>query len=127
MAEGQRKRRRGPAPFEPQRLRSKRLSVYVTDAELAELEQRAARLGIQASAYLREAGLRRLAKPIPELNREAWAQLARSASNLNQVAYRLNLGEVLDLGEVRRMLEEFRNGLINAKTPSEEKADESED
>lgn len=125
--EQQRKRRRGPAPFEPERLRSRRLSLYATADELAEIQRRAARVGMQPTAFLREAALGRLPRAVPELNREAWEALSRAASNLNQLARQMNFGEVLDLEEVLEELRQFRASLYGARLPSAEEADESED
>jgi len=116
----QRKPRRGPQPYPPEQLRTRRLNVYLTDCELAELERRSKKAGIRPPAYLREAALNRLPRTIPELNQAAWVELARSAANLNQIAHRLNVGEEVDLEEVREELAEFRMRLIGASRPSQE-------
>lgn len=51
---------------------------------------------------------------IPELNAEAWATLSRSASNLNQIAHKVNMGMYVDMGEIRAELSEFRQRLVGA-------------
>jgi hypothetical protein len=53
---------------------------------------------------------------VPELNREAWVKLSRSASNLNQIAHHLNkLGpDLLDIPSITEALKDFRMALIGA-------------
>ena len=81
--------KRGPKPRPAEEKRGTRVSVYFTPDELIELDAR--RGGACRGRFLRSAGLgRRLAAPIPELNREAWAALARTAANLNQIARSMN-------------------------------------
>lgn len=111
----EKKRRFGPAPLPADQQRGHRLSVYVTEAERAELERRAERSGMRTPAYLRESGLNRLPPTIPEVNREAWSALARSAANLNQIARSLNAGDSLQAKQIRAALLEFRRDLIGAK------------
>ena len=72
------------------------------------------------------AALHRLPPTIPEVNREAWAALARTAANLNQIAHRLNAGDALPLAEVRATLDAFRRDLIGVKHDAEDVEDESE-
>ncbi|WP_223930824.1 plasmid mobilization relaxosome protein MobC, partial [Aeromonas caviae] len=38
----------------------------------------------------------------------AWAALARTAANLNQIAHRLNAGDALPLAEVRATLDAYQ-------------------
>ena len=82
-----------------QRQREKRAMVRLTAAEAAELQERAARAGLSAGAYLRacalgESGPR--SKRAPPVNRallaEALAALNRVGNNLNQIAKQLNSG-----------------------------------
>ena len=49
---------------------------------------------------------------VPSLNEIAWAELSKSASNLNQIARHLNAGGGMDFQEIRRELESFRLKLI---------------
>lgn len=59
----------------------------------------------------------------PELNRMAWVDLARAASNLNQIAHHMNLAannnqawleELSNVAELYRTLQAFRQSLIGA-------------
>jgi hypothetical protein len=51
---------------------------------------------------------------VPELNQGAWIELAHAASNLNQIAFRLNSGESVEIFEVLEQLETFRASLLGA-------------
>jgi hypothetical protein len=58
---------------------------------------------------------------VPELNRKAWVELSRSASNLNQIAHHLNIAELEDkkinlinISLISQALNDFRNKLIVA-------------
>lgn len=61
----------------------------------------------------------RIPRQVPEINREAWIELARTASNLNQLAHSTNAGETVDpdelagtLADCRRLLSEVRRLLV---------------
>ena len=86
------RRRRGPAPLDATDKRGHTVSVRLNDAELARLDSQRDAVQMQRGEYLRAAALHRLPPTIPEVNREAWAALARTAANLNQIAHRLNVG-----------------------------------
>jgi hypothetical protein len=102
------------------------VSVRLNAAELLMLDERRAGLRMQRGEYLRSAALHRLPPTIPEVNREAWSTLARTAANLNQIAHRLNAGDALPLDEVRAALDAFRRDLIGVKHSAEDAEDESE-
>lgn len=104
----------GPAPLPPEQLRHKRLSVYVTDAELHELERRAALVSMRTPAYLRESGLEKLPPVVPELNQKAWLELSKAAANINQIAKALNQGKPVGMGEIIDQLAKFRCMLLKA-------------
>ena len=63
------------------------------------------------------AALDRLPPMIPAVNQQAWVALSRSASNLNQIAKKLNEGDQADFEEVREVLAAFRAALIGAGQP----------
>ena len=54
---------------------------------------------------------------IPEVNRQAWVELSRSASNLNQIAKKLNEGDQADIEQIRKELAAFRAALIGTDQP----------
>lgn len=82
-----------------QRQRTKQAVVRLTQAEAAEVQERAAHAGLSTGAYLRacalgDSGPR--AKRAPPINREllseALASLNRVGNNINQIAKHLNNG-----------------------------------
>ena len=108
MAEDK-KRRHGPTPRPAEDVRTNRVSVYFTDAELADLDERCA--GVGRGAWLRRSGLGQFLRlPVPELNRQAWAKLARCAGNLNQAMKAVNEGRVqgLDPAVVEELLDQVQ-------------------
>ncbi|MEF3194263.1 MAG: mobilization protein [Halothiobacillaceae bacterium] len=123
MIDESRRRRRGPAPLAAADKRVHTVAVRLTAAELAQLDHRRAMVSMQRGEYLRAAALHRLPPVVPELNREAWAALARAAASLNQIAHRLNAGDAIPLAEVRAMLDAFRRELIGVKHDAEEDGD----
>lgn len=111
------KRKRGPSA-RPQALRrTKRLNVFFSPDEYEALETRKGRIGL--SEYVRHCVFNsESAAPgvmIPELNLAAWTELSRVASNLNQIAHRLNMNEDVAFNEVRELFTAFRMSLINAQ------------
>ena len=108
-------RKHGPDPLPPDQLRSKRLSVYVTEDEFSELTRRAKLVSMRTPAYLRECALERLPPTVPELNQKAWLELSKSAANLNQIAKALNHGKPVGMGFILDAVNKFRCNLIKAE------------
>ena len=69
------------------------------------LASQAQELGISPSAYLRQAGLKKLPRrrgngvPDPEVQREVWKQVSGMARNLNQLTKHVHSGAVKE-GEI---------------------------
>lgn len=83
-----RRRRRGPKPRPAEELRLHSVSCRLTDAELALLDER--RGQVSRGEWLRRAALSRPPRIVPTINKEAWAELARVGSNLNQLTRALH-------------------------------------
>ncbi|MNO01967.1 hypothetical protein D3C81_2222460 [compost metagenome] len=49
---------------------------------------------------------------VPEINLQAYAELARAAANLNQIAKAMNEGAPLELQQIQEALHAFRLALI---------------
>ena len=63
--------------------------------------------------WLRSASLGRpIPNPIPEANGNAWAGLAKLASNVNQIAKALNSHNHIETDEVLQLIKEVRAKLI---------------
>jgi hypothetical protein len=88
------------------------VSVRLNAAELAALDTR--RGSFQRGEWLRMAALDKLPPTVPAINAQAWAELARAAANLNQIARALNAGEKVERGGIRDQLNQFRAALIGA-------------
>jgi hypothetical protein len=90
MAETPRQRRRGPDPKPREEQRLHPVSCRLTDAELALLDERRGK--ISRGEWLRRAALAQPPRIVPEINKQAWSELSRTASNLNQMTRALNEG-----------------------------------
>lgn len=100
------------------------VSVRLNKAELTQLDSK--RSGYRRGEWLRMAALHQLAPVLPEVNKEAWAELARSAANLNQITKHLNT-KAPDSGisrtemfTLKRSLDAFRDALFAAQQKLEE-------
>jgi len=107
--------KRGPAPKPAAEHRLKRVSVYFSDAELAALDDR--RGGRSRGQWLREAGLGELPALVPELNREAWADLSRVAGLLKRYVVAIEVGNAHGMppeivSELRDQVQQLRNDLL---------------
>src|SRR5260364_63399 len=101
------KRKGGRPKGDPAALRVMTIGVRVSLDEYAALRQKAAQMSMTPAQWLREAALpRRL--PFPPVNRERYAELARLAANLNQIAHRANEGYAVTVADVflRQLMEE---------------------
>jgi hypothetical protein len=107
-------------------IRHRTIGVRVNATELAELESKAKVAGVSVTEWLRLAGLRRRAPAgvVPVINRQAWAALARSAANLNQLTKAVNEGRTagVDANALRLMYREIqtlRQQLLGVSDDSE--------
>ncbi len=86
------RRKRGPKPLAVADLRVHTVSVRLNSSELADLDSARKLVKMQRGEYLRAASRGVLPPTIPAINREAWANLARVAANLNQFQHQINAG-----------------------------------
>jgi hypothetical protein len=71
--------------------------------------------GMSSGEWLRRKALdKKLPRAIPEINRQAWADLARVTGNLNQIAKRLNIRNENDFSiePIKKEIINLRNKLI---------------
>lgn len=93
MSEGvEKKRRYGPEPKPLHEQRRHPVSCRLNDAELAQLDAR--RGQVSRGEWLRLAALSKPPRIVPHVNKIAWADLARSAGNLNQITRAINDGRL---------------------------------
>jgi len=114
------KRRHGPERLSPDLKRAHCISVRMNVAELADLDNKRGR--IPRGEWLRLASEDKLPPSIPPLNRQAWIELSRSASNLNQVSRKLNSGDEVEVSELRQVLADFRMKLLGGDDEINEKS-----
>lgn len=89
--ENKKKRSRGGRPTLPDNERRiVRLQPAFTLNEIETLEQRAAALGIQPCEWLRVSALGLAVRSVPAINRAAYSELSKLASNINQIAHVAN-------------------------------------
>lgn len=118
MTDSQKKRGRGRKPVPLAEKQQHQVNSRLTDAELAYVD--AHRGGVTRGEWLRRAAFGKPPTTIPEINREAWTQLSRAASNLNQLA---RLSHTFTDVHVVEELKRFRAALIGARLEDD---DESE-
>jgi len=74
-------------------MRTETKKIRFSPDEWATVEAKAKDAGITPSAWVRQAALNQLPAKIPELNLQAWSQLARLAANINQYQAAINSGQ----------------------------------
>jgi hypothetical protein len=107
--------------------RAYRLELHLTAAERAALVERAGATTCPSlAAYVREVALGRMpAAAIPAVNRDTAREPIRVGTNLNQIAYQLNSGNVAtvelgrrlsgELAQVAELLRRLRLDLASAR------------
>ena len=134
MIDIQKKRRHGPEPKPLAEKRRHRVGIYFSDAEFelllkfafpngtVGLTDQAINRGI--SRYLRDASLGTLPPSIPAINQEAWYELSKANSNLNQVMKFANETGNFDLSAtaimINQAVREFRSVLIGVRGDKDE-------
>jgi len=96
------KRGKGGRPKgDPADVRVSTIGVRVSPAEYASLKAKAEQLSMTPAQWLRDAALsRRLpSPPVPPINREQYAELARLSANLNQLAKAANEGRAVTVND----------------------------
>ncbi len=100
------------------------LAIRMRKDERAMVEQKAVAAGLPPATYIREAALHATVAPmkseIPEINREAWATLARACANLNQYQAAINAGQATGyppqfLEQLRDQVQKMRRALIGTR------------
>lgn len=84
---------------DPDSVKTSTIGVRVSPSEFETLRTKAVQMGMTPAQFLRNAALtRRLpAPPVPAINIEQYAELARLAANLNQLARHANVGRMVNV------------------------------
>lgn len=121
-----RKGRGGRPRSDPSAVRASTIGVRVSADEYAALRDKAARMGMTPAQWLREAALSRALPPppVPPVNREEYARLAKLAANLHQLLRLANRGHVVIsdalLSDLINEVSRLRLSLIGVKNDSED-------
>ena len=106
-----------------EQLRGQTIGVRVSESEYVALRAKAEAMAMSPAQWLREAALsRQLPKPpVPAVNRESYAELARLASNLNQLTRLAHEGQFVMVAEqllesMTQELSKLRLTLLGVKT-----------
>lgn len=86
-----------------------RVQPAFTAAEMETLEQRAAAFGINLCTWVRMASLGLSIKSVPAINRTAYSELSKLASNLNQLAHVANSTSAISASDLVKMLCETKD------------------
>jgi len=89
------------------------VSVRFSEEELAKID--GYRGKIPRGTWCRKAILGKAVAVPPEPNRRMYAETARWAANLSQIAHHLNGGEIIEIDDIRRELSAFRRSLLEMK------------
>ena len=124
------KRKRGQKPVGSAVLRLHTVSVRLNSAELAWLDGVRGAVKMARGEYLRHASRGKLPPTIPQINREAWANLARVAANLNQYQHAINAGTVHGhppetIQDLVELVQKLRAELLGITSPEVENEGES--
>jgi len=106
------KRGRGGRPPLPASVKRRhKVGFMLTDAEFEQIKRAAALAGLSPGEYARVVTLDQpmLRPPVPKVNIDKWRELARTAANLNQIAYKLNSGLIPDAKRIESVLLETMN------------------
>ena len=120
------RRRHGPTPLPADELRRHSVSCRLTDAELSTVDER--RGEVSRGEWLRLAALSKPPRIVPTVNKVAWADLSRSAGNLNQITRAINEGRLpvsdrakvgAQLMQIRAEMDQLRRLLVGQEVSDE--------
>lgn len=103
-------KRRGPKLIDVDQKRGHCVSVRMNLGELAQLDKD--RGVVQRGEWLRKSWSKDLPSTIPQINRDAYSELSRVASNLNQIVRHLNSDQAMEVAALSLLLAELRRSMI---------------
>ncbi|WP_375263767.1 hypothetical protein [Palleronia sp.] len=97
--------------------------LRLSQRELNSIRERAEEAGLSVSEFIRQSALSSTVRAAPAVSIRQWSDLAPLASNLNQIAYRLNAGQQdrlsstdrQTLAELDDLLREIRLRLLDVE------------
>ncbi len=119
------------AKKDPTLVRSATISVRVSASEYTELREKAKTMGFTPAQWLREAGLSRPLPlpPVPTINREEYAELARLAADVSDLTRLANEGKPTAvpsalLEQLTAEIKQLRFALLGIDSPAESHAED---
>jgi translation initiation factor IF-2 len=120
------------AKKDPALVRSTTVSVRVSASEYTELREKAKTMGFTPAQWLREAGLARPLPlpPVPAVNREEYAELARLAADVSELTRQANEGKQTAvtsafLEQLTTEVKQLRFALLGIDSPPESHSEDS--
>ena len=97
--------------------------LRLSDRELNSIRDRAAEAGLTVSSFIRRSALSSKVRAAPAVSIRQWSELAPLASNLNQIAHRLNAAsqdrltsaDRQTLADLENLLREIRLRLLSVE------------
>lgn len=80
-----------------ERIRDKRVDVYLSQEEIAAIEAKAKEAGLRLAEFVRSSALGQRIHALPAANAQLWSELAPTCSNLNQLARSANEGRIINI------------------------------
>lgn len=118
LIEPVRKSKYGRKPLLPELRRSYQFKVGFCQAEFDKIQAKAEQVGIAEADLIRRLALGQEVKTVSQLNRTAYSELAKLASNLNQIARAANTSGNLESAELIRLtyesVQSLRSELLGA-------------
>jgi hypothetical protein len=100
----------------------RKVETYLSDAERAEIRDKAQAARLSLATFIRKAALGQRVHSVPVINGERWVELARTTANLNAVVAKIHAGEIQTLpveviDELREQVETVRTLLLTGGEP----------
>lgn len=126
VKKGSRGRRGGRPRLDDAVRRTDRINVPVNEEEKALIRGKATTYRMSGAFFLREVGLgHRMRRPLPAINIEAYRELGKMATNLNQVVTLLNRGREVGIApefaqQLFELLQSTRRALLGVENSDRE-------
>ena len=120
-SQAKRRGRGGRPKAGPEERRGEPLSVRLNAAERAQVKRQAASVGMTLAEFLRASALgQEVPQAVPEINRKAWMELARTAEDLHHLVGLTKAGQAVGISRelAEQMLAEvqaLRRALLGVK------------
>lgn len=106
----------------PDEVRKLPVTSRLSKIEMTDLDARRRLVKMSRGEYMRACTFGTLPRTVPEINRQAWVQMARVSANLNQYQAAINSGQAAGyppvlIGALIDAVEQLRRDLIGVSRP----------